>query len=65
MNDIPLRMISYGSSNNDVAFIIKTSDKKGLYKPLMINSSNRKKYKNYYPNTYEKRSIISIHMRPL
>lgn len=34
LKDIPLRMISYGSSNNDVAFVIKnTETKKGLYKP--------------------------------
>lgn len=33
LKDIPLRMISYGSSNNDVAFVIKNTDKKGLYKP--------------------------------
>ena len=30
LKDIPLRMISYGSSNNDVAFVIKNTDKKGL-----------------------------------
>ena len=34
MNDIPLRMISYGSSNKDVAFIIKTSDKKRALQAL-------------------------------
>ena len=28
LKDIPLRMISYGSSNNDVAFVIKNTDKK-------------------------------------
>ena len=33
LKDIPLRMISYGSSNNDVAFVIKNTDKKRLYKP--------------------------------
>lgn len=30
LKDIPLRMISYGSSNNDVAFVIKNTDKKAL-----------------------------------
>lgn len=34
LNDIPLRMISYGSSNNDVAFVIKTSDKKRALQAL-------------------------------
>ena len=28
LKDIPLRMISYGSSNNDVAFVIKNTEKK-------------------------------------
>ena len=31
LKDIPLRMISYGSSNNDVAFVIKNTDKKRAF----------------------------------
>lgn len=34
MNEIPLRMISYGSSNNDVAFVIKNCDKKKALQAL-------------------------------
>ena len=34
-------MISYGSSNNDVAFVIKNTDKKGFTSPKMISYSNR------------------------
>lgn len=33
LKDIPLRMISYGSSNNDVAFVIKNTDKRGFTSP--------------------------------
>jgi len=34
LKDIPLRMISYGSSNNDVAFVIKNTDKKRALQAL-------------------------------
>ena len=34
LKDIPLRMISYGSSNNDVAFVIKTDDKRRTLQTL-------------------------------
>ena len=34
LKDIPLRMISYGSSCNDVAFVIKTEDKKRALQSL-------------------------------
>lgn len=34
LKDVPLRMISYGSSNNDVAFVIKTCDKKRALQAL-------------------------------
>jgi aspartate kinase len=32
--DIPLRMISYGSNDSDVAFVIKTEDKKRALQAL-------------------------------
>ena len=32
--DIPLRMISYGSNDSDVAFVIKTEDKKKALQAL-------------------------------
>ena len=34
LKDIPLRMISYGSSNNDVAFVIKNTNKKRALQAL-------------------------------
>lgn len=34
MTDIPLRMISYGSNDSDVAFVIKTEDKKRALQAL-------------------------------
>ena len=34
LKDIPLRMISYGSSNNDVAFVIKNTDQKRALQAL-------------------------------
>ena len=34
LKDIPLRMISYGSTNNDVSVVVKTSDKKKALQAL-------------------------------
>lgn len=36
LKDIPLRMISYGSTNNDVSVVVKTSDKKKALQALSI-----------------------------
>lgn len=47
LKDIPLRMISYGSSNHDVAFVIKTDDKKRALQAL-----NDKLFQPEYTESY-------------